>query len=413
MTRLRLFFLIATLTACSVFSNPIPTPLATEAPPTVPLSTAAPIESSAPPATEPVTAPPATETPSPAPASIAPPDPACCTLVPFVSGLRRPVLVTYAGDERLFTLEQRGRVRLITADGQLLDDPFLDVSGLIDVQANEQGLLGLAFHPNYARNGHFYINYTDLNGDTVVARYIVSSDPYRADPDSAEVLLTIGQPYANHNGGGIVFGPDGLLYIGMGDGGSAGDPEGNGQNPEALLGKMLRLDVDTEGTPPEIWAMGLRNPWRFSFDRLTGDLFIGDVGQGDWEEIDYVAAPLPPPGINFGWNILEGTHRYSTFGDVAGLTGPIAEYAQSEGGCSVISGYVYRGGALPSLTGNYFFGDYCTGIIWSLTPNAQGAWDRAVFTDTDYTLSSFGEDVNGELYVVDHIGGTIYRLTGE
>jgi len=413
MTRLRLFFLIATLTACSVFSNPIPTPLATEAPPTVPLSTAAPIESSAPPATDPVTAVVATETPSPAPALIAPPDPSCCTLVPFVSGLRRPVLVTHAGDERLFTLEQRGRVRLITADGQLLDDPFLDVSGLIDVQANEQGLLGLAFHPNYARNGHFYINYTDLNGDTVVARYIVSSDPYRADPDSAEVLITIDQPYANHNGGGIVFGPDGLLYIGMGDGGSAGDPEGNGQNPEALLGKMLRLYVDTEGTPPEIWALGLRNPWRFSFDRLTGDLFIGDVGQGDWEEIDYVAAPLPPPGINFGWNILEGTHRYSTFGDVAGLTGPIAEYAQSEGGCSVISGYVYRGGALPSLTGNYFFGDYCTGIIWSLTPNAQGAWDRAVFTDTDYTLSSFGEDVNGELYVVDHIGGTIYRLTGE
>ena len=413
MTRLRLFFLIATLTACSVFSNPIPTPLATKAPPTVPLSTAAPIESSAPPATEPVTAPPATETPSPAPASIAPPDPACCTLVPFVSGLRRPVLVTYAGDERLFTLEQRGRVRLITADGQLLDDPFLDVSGLIDVQANEQGLLGLAFHPNYVSNGYFYINYTNLNGDTVVARYIVSSDPYRADPDSAEVLITIDQPYANHNGGGIVFGPDGLLYIGMGDGGSAGDPEGNGQNPEALLGKMLRLYVDTEGTPPEIWALGLRNPWRFSFDRLTGDLFIGDVGQGDWEEIDYVAAPLPPPGINFGWNILEGTHRYSTFGDVAGLTGPIAEYAQSEGGCSVISGYVYRGGALPSLTGNYFFGDYCTGIIWSLTPNAQGAWDRAVFMDTDYTLSSFGEDVNGELYVVDHTGGTIYRLTGE
>ncbi|HLF02679.1 MAG TPA: PQQ-dependent sugar dehydrogenase, partial [Anaerolineales bacterium] len=402
------------LVACSLVSNPLPTlqaavtpsPLGPEAGPThTPISSLTHTPILPPPTDTPL--PPAT--PTPAPPIIAPPDPFCCTLTPIARGLIRPTYLTHAGDDRLFILEQRGLIDVLV-DGQM--QTFLDLQPLVGSRANEQGLLGLAFHPNYATNGLFFINYTDKNGDTVVARYTVSADPNRADPDSAKTLFHVEQPYPNHNGGNLAFGPEGLLYIGLGDGGSAGDPAGNGQNPETPLGKMLRLNVDIDGAQPEIWATGLRNPWRYSFDRLTGALFIGDVGQGDWEEIDFVPAPLPGAGPNFGWNILEGTHRYSTFGDVTGLTGPIAEYSHSEGGCSVTGGYVYRGAALPALQGNYFFSDYCSGIIWSLTPNSQGQWDSAVFMETGYNISSFGEDARGELYVVDH-AGAIYRLIGE
>ncbi len=352
-----------------------------------------------------------TDTVAPTPASATQPDPACCVLNEFVTGLNRPLYLTHAGDDRLFILEQDGLIRIADASGQLRPDPFLDVSSLITTDGNEQGLLGLAFHPDYANNGFFYINYTDVRGDTVVARYSVSGDPNKANPDSATTLFTVDQPYRNHNGGDLVFGPDGFLYIGMGDGGDAGDPQGNGQNPDALLGKLLRLDVNTDGAQPEIWAMGLRNPWRFSFDRQTGDLFIGDVGQGEWEEISYVPAPLPNPGPNFGWNILEGTHRYSTVGDPAGLYGPVTEYSHSEGGCSVTGGYVYRGSALPALNGVYFFADFCSGIIWSLVPDSSGGFTRATFMETGSQITSFGEDLNGELYVIDR-GGTVYRLAG-
>jgi glucose/arabinose dehydrogenase len=414
-TQLRLFLLTALLASCTT-SAPTPTPAVTQPNPTPttlqPTSTG--VESSVPtpaaatsgPAATPEASAPPGATP-PAPETIAPPDPACCRLETVVDGFARPVLVTHAGDDRLFIVDQPGVISVLAPGG----DPqiFLDIQGVVGDRANEQGLLGLAFHPEYDSTGVFFVNYTDTNGDTVVARYSVSADPNRADPDSETRLFTVDQPYPNHNGGHLAFGPDGLLYIGMGDGGSAGDPLGRAQNPEVLLGKMLRLDVDDPNAQPEIWAMGLRNPWRYSFDRETGDLFIGDVGQGDWEEIDYVAAPLPAAGPNFGWNILEGTHRYSTFGDVAGLTGPVAEYAQSQGGCSVTGGYVYRGQALPALRGNYFFGDYCTGFVWSLTPIENDLWDREMFMRTGVQISSFGEDAAGELYVVDH-GGSVLKL---
>ncbi len=407
---LRVSILLALAVACTVTPSSTSAPLAT--PTGTPL--ASPTESLSAPTSLPLptaTALVPTESPISTPGSIAPLDPACCALAPVVSSLRKPTYLTHAGDERLFILEQPGLIRVVEG-GQLLEQPFLDLQDVVGDVGSEQGLLSLAFHPDYVENGRFFVNYTDNNGDTIVAGYRVTADPNRADPGSEQRLLQIDQPFKNHNGGDIVFGPDGLLYIGMGDGGSAGDPQGNGQNPQALLGKLLRLNVDPEGAQPEIWALGLRNPWRFSFDRLTGDLFIGDVGQGQWEEIDYVSAPLPAQGPNFGWNILEGTHRYSTFGDVAGLTGPIAEYSHMEG-YSVTGGYVYRGQALPALNGFYFFADYGSGAIWSLARNAQGAWDRAVFMKTDYNISSFGEDVNGELYLLNHRGGAVYQLVGK
>lgn len=339
------------------------------------------------------------------------PDPSCCALGLVADGLERPTFLTSAGDDRLFVLEQPGRIRVI-ANGGLLDTPFLDITGVVNDSANEQGLLGLAFHPDYANNGQFFVNYTDTNGvgDTVVARYTVSADPNVADPGSAEILFTLEQPYANHNGGGMAFGPDGLLYIGTGDGGGQGDPNGNAQNPYSYLGKLLRLDLNQDPNQPLIWTMGLRNPWRFSFDRATGDLYIGDVGQWDWEEIDFVPAPLAG-APNFGWNALEGTHKYQGArpGDV--FTAPAAEYSHGEG-CSVTGGYVYRGAALPELASNYFFGDYCSGTIWSLTPTGSGQWERNVFMETGFDISSFGEDVNGELYVIDH-GGVVYGLVSK
>ncbi len=358
-----------------------------------------------PPAATPPPAESPTVTDTPAPAS--PPDPTCCTLQLIADGLARPTYLTHGGDSRLFILEQRGLIRLVV-DGQLLPTPFLDLTSIVDDSANERGLLGLAFHPDYAANGQFFVNFTGAGGDTYVRRYTVSADPNLADSGSGKTLLHITQPYPNHNGGDIVFGPDSLLYIGMGDGGDQGDPQSNGQNPTALLAKLLRLDVNTPNAKPEIAAMGLRNPWRFSFDRATGDLWIGDVGQDLWEEIDFVPAPFTP-GLNFGWNLFEGTHPYAASGPVAGLTAPVAEYSHDEGGCSVTGGYVYRGRALPELSGVYLFGDYCSGIIWSLVPDGAGGWQRTVFMDTDYNISSFGEDASGELYVIDH-NGAVYEL---
>jgi glucose/arabinose dehydrogenase len=277
----------------------------------------------------------------------------------------------------------------------------------------------LAFHPSYRENGLFFVNYTDRQGNTVIAKFKVSADPNVAEAGSESVVLTQDQPFANHNGGVLAFGPDGFLYAGLGDGGSAGDPFGNAQNTGTLLGKILRLDVDSTdpyGIPAdnpfgnEVWAYGLRNPWRLSFDRLTHDLYIGDVGQGEWEEIDFLPAGSPG-GTNFGWNLMEGSHPYN--GDARpDLAPPIAEYSHSQtGGCSVTGGYVYRGRALPEWNGIYLYGDYCSGMIWGLLRTGN-TWENKPLFDTNFNISSFGIDENGESYLAD-LNGSIYRLDKE
>jgi glucose/arabinose dehydrogenase len=341
--------------------------------------------------------------------------------------MERPIGIAHAGDGsgRLFILEQAGRIRIVR-DGALAGPPYLDITDRVGSTANEQGLLGLAFHPNYANNGLFFVNYTDLQGNTVVARFSVSADPDRGDPASQATILTIAQPAGNHNGGHLAFGPDGYLYIGTGDGGGAGDRYGNGQNGGTLLGAMLRLDVDSAqpygipaGNPfiadptvrDEIWAIGLRNPWRYSFDRLTGDLYIADVGQNQYEEVNYqpVAAP---GGQNYGWPIMEGTHCFpeGRTCEQAGLVQPVVEYNHSQG-CSVTGGYVYRGQAFPAMTGIYLFGDFCSGRIWGLAPDPSGAWQAAEMAQADIRLSSFGEDQAGELYLLDMGRGELFRVT--
>jgi glucose/arabinose dehydrogenase len=336
------------------------------------------------------------------------------------SGLTRPLYLTHAGDERLFVVEQRGIVRIIE-DGELLSAPFLNIDGLVGDNANEQGLLSLAFDPAYAENGRFFVNYTNNQGRTVISRFQVSDDANTADADSEVTLLTVSQPFGNHNGGQLHFGPDGYLYVGMGDGGSGGDPQGNGQNSSTLLGSLLRLDVsgDEYTTPDnnpfsgdaglsEIWAIGLRNPWRFSFDRLTGDIYIADVGQSIWEEVSFQSA-ASSGGENYGWNIMEGAHCYqSTDCDSEGLQMPIFEY-NHDLGCSVTGGYIYRGQQFPELQGNYFVADYCTGIIWSLFQEADGSWTNQQVLDSDLVVASFGEDAAGELYMIDH-NGSVWQI---
>jgi len=346
---------------------------------------------------------------------------------PVASGLHSPDGVTHAGDGsgRLFILEQTGRI-LIHDGSRVLPSPFLDVSALVSCCV-ERGLLGLAFHPDYVTNGLFYVDYTNTAGDTVIARYHVSADANVADLSSARILLTVPQPFANHNGGQLAFGPDGFLYIGMGDGGSGGDPGNRAQNLGELLGKILRIDVNgaapyaipatnpfrsTPGARPEIWAYGLRNPWRFSFDRQTGDLFIADVGQGTREEVDFQPA-ASAGGENYGWRRMEGTLCYnpSSGCNDGTLTLPILEYDHSLG-CSITGGYRYRGGRFPQLAGRYFYGDYCSGRIWNGIQSGQ-TWSSAQLIDTALQITSFGEDEGGELYVV-HYGsgsnGTLQRI---
>jgi glucose/arabinose dehydrogenase len=350
-------------------------------------------------------------------------DPNAYALRKIVSGLDEPVDLKHAGDGsgRLFVVEQAGRIRIIR-NGVLQPDPFLDIEPLVNSRGNEQGLLGLAFHPDYESNAFFFVNYTDVNGDTVVARYSVSADdPNRADPASAKILLQVDQPFANHNGGDLVFGPDGYLYIGLGDGGSAGDPQGNGQTLSTLLGKLLRIDINNgdpyaipPGNPflgrpevrPEIWAYGLRNPWRYAFDRATGDLYIADVGQNALEEINFQPAGSPG-GENYGWNLYEGSRAYEG-GPAEGLIMPVAEYSHAEG-CSVTGGYVYRGPGLPALDGVYLYGDYCSGQVWALYRTASG-WENTALFEAFFFISSFGEDEAGELYLLDHRGGAVYQL---
>jgi glucose/arabinose dehydrogenase len=353
------------------------------------------------------------------------PDPASAAWEVIARGLDRPVGLADAGDgsERLFIIEQAGLIRIWQA-GELLPEPFLDLSRQVAC-CGERGLLGLAFHPDYVTNGYFYVNYTlEMDGNlfTRIARYQVSADADHADPQSERTLLEFQQPYENHNGGGLAFGPDGYLYLAVGDGGSGGDPLGNGQALTTLLGKLLRIDVDSgdpyaipAGNPfaaggglPEIWAYGLRNPWRFSFDLLTGDLYIGDVGQGDWEEIDFLPAGYPG-GANFGWNVYEGVHHFSGAPDPGEtLVFPVAEYGHDVGQ-SVTGGAVYRGTALPGWYGVYLYGDFASGKVWGLLRQGDGAWQNSLLFETGCLISSFGQDTSGEVYLVNY-NGELLRL---
>jgi glucose/arabinose dehydrogenase len=383
---------------------------------------------------EPVT----TEVP-PAPTAFSPTNVAL-SLQLVKSGFRNPVLVTNAGDgsRRLFVVEQTTGLIRIIAGGTTLTVPFLDLHTAIST-GGERGLLGLAFHPSYPRVPYFYVNFTDVNGNTAIDRFRVSADPNRADRRSGVRLMTIRQPYANHNGGNLAFGPDGYLYIGMGDGGSAGDPQNRAQNLNTLLGKMLRIDVNhTSGTRKyaiprtnpyvgrtgldEIWSRGLRNPWRFSFDRATGALWIGDVGQARYEEVDRSLKSGTTPagrGLNYGWNVLEGRVCYkpATGCSKTGKTMPLTAYPHAVSGadnCAVTGGFVYRGGADPVLRGGYVYGDFCSGRLFLVSATATNpAYSyvaRSATATPHIAISSFGEDEAGELYVCDLASGSIYRI---
>ena len=340
-----------------------------------------------------------------------------------------PIGIFNAGDGsgRLFVVLQRGQI-MIFANGAVLPVPFLDIRDRVGC-CGERGLLGLAFHPDYEQNGRFYVNYTNLAGNTVVSRFMVTADPNVADPGSESLVLGVNQPFANHNGGEIQFGPDGYLYIGMGDGGSGGDPGNRAQDLGDLLGKMLRLDIDTAdpyaipptnpfiGTPgarPEIWAYGLRNPWRFAFDRQNGDLYIADVGQEKWEEISFQRA-ASPGGEDYGWRLMEGRHCFNppTGCNDGTLVTPIIEYPHEKNGdfigCAVVGGYRYRGAAFPSLRGIYLYADLCTGTIWGAFNHASWQPDP-VLLDTSLNPTSFGEDEAGELYLCDNASDSLYRI---
>jgi glucose/arabinose dehydrogenase len=334
----------------------------------------------------------------------------------IATGLHRPVLVTFApgDDARLFVVEQRGTIRIVRK-GKVAKTPFFRIGGLSD--GNEQGLLGLAFHPRFAENRKLYVDYTTEDKATHVVEYQVSArDPDRVDESTARELLVIEHPYSNHNGGNLTFGPDGKLWLGMGDGGSAGDPHDNGQNPRVLLGKLIRLDVDAAQPPPEVVAIGLRNPWRFSFDRATGDLYIGDVGQDQWESV-YAVPHDDLVGHNFGWSVREGRHCFKqTPCDRPDFVAPVVDYAHGAEGCSVTGGWVYRGTAIPSLDGVYFYGDFCTAKVksfrWSAATGATDHWDwkQALDPDGELTnLSSFGVDAAGELYLAS-LDGNLFEL---
>jgi glucose/arabinose dehydrogenase len=349
------------------------------------------------------------------------------TLTQVAGGLDNPLYLTApVGDRRLFVVEQPGRIRIVK-DGRLLPAPFLDITDRVG-SGGERGLLSVAFHPQYRTNGRFYVNYTDRHGDTRIERYTARPDADSADPSSAALVLGVEQPFANHNGGLVMFGPDGMLYVGMGDGGSAGDPFGNGQKRSTLLGKLLRLDVDRGApyaVPPgnafdrrgergdrgdrgEIWALGLRNPWRFAFDRTAGLLYIADVGQNRWEEVD--VAPATQAGLNYGWRTTEGAHCFLIPVCLrSGLVAPVLEYDHSQG-CSITGGYVYRGSRIPAIAGHYFYSDYCNGWLRSFRYVNGAATDRRSWNVPGVgAVLSFGEDAAGELYILSG-NGSVYRL---
>jgi glucose/arabinose dehydrogenase len=362
----------------------------------------------------------------------APFDPAAVTvtLETVVDGLEAPLAVVNAGDSsgRLFIGQQGGQIRIVR-DGRLIAEPFLDIADRI-TSGGERGLLGVAFHPDFPADPRLFVDYTDDQGDTRVSSFRVdAASPDRVDPSTEQRLLFVDQPFANHNGGALAFGPDGFLVVALGDGGGGGDPQGNGQNPRSLLGKILRIDVNgttpdraygiptdnpfasgQDGNAPEVWLTGLRNPWRLSFDRATGDLWIGDVGQNQWEEIDVQRAGAIG-GTNFGWNRAEGNHCFRGACDAAALTAPITEYGH-EDGCTVIGGHVYRGSAQTALSGGYVFGDYCTGRLWAIDPAGDAFLAPTVVGEMGGGLSAFGEDEAGELYATDIRGGRLLRVVG-
>ncbi len=420
------------LTCCSAFNKGedtvvvVATPQATLVPHTAtPDDSPTPTESASPPPTAQPSAPPTN------PTSTVDPSQLNIDLALVAKGFDQPLYATGAGDGsgRLFVVEKPGYVSIVR-NGKREPQRYLDIRSKVASKASERGLLSIAFHPDYTTNGQFFVNYTNLQGHTVIAQYRVSpSNPDLADPDSEEIILTIEQPASNHNGGLVKFGLDGYLYIGMGDGGAAGDPWDNAQNRTVLLGKLLRIDVDSDADStkpytlpldnpfinqpnmrPEIWAWGMRNPWRFSFDRGTGDLYIGDVGQNTYEEVHYQPANSSG-GENYGWNVMEGTVCYpeGSACDSSGLTMPIAVYEHAQGDCSITGGYVYRGQAYPQLNGIYFFADYCSGRLWSLHQDV-GTWQSTLLLKTGMSISSFGEDDAGELYITDLWNGNLYRL---
>ena len=350
-----------------------------------------------------------------------PPTPDGIRLEEVASGLQSPVYLTApAGDARLFVVEQPGRIRVVE-NGTLASTPFLDITDRV-LAGGERGLLSMAFHPRYAQNGFFFVYYTDRSGDIRVERFRVSADRGRADAASARTILTVPHRDAsNHNGGLVAFGPDGFLYLGTGDGGGGGDPRRNGQNPSSLLGKLLRLDVDgaepytipagnpfaaRSGGRPEVWATGLRNPWRFSWD--AGTLFVADVGQSAWEEVNAVAATAA--GVNYGWNTMEGAHCYAASTcDTTGMTLPVLEYGHGEG-CSITGGFAYRGSDIPGLRGHFFYSDYCQGWVRSFRLAEGRVADRREWEVGDVgNVTSFGEDSRGELYLLAS-GGRVLRV---
>lgn len=349
----------------------------------------------------------------------------------YANGFDKMAELACAGDGRLFLVEQTGKIKVIEPGGMVRPVPFLDISTKLHPEAtvlfSEKGLLGMAFSPNYATDGNFYVSYNDTmgHGNSVVARYHVSADPNVADAGSEEQLLHIYQPYDNHKGGCLKFGQDGYLYCGFGDGGGGGDPQNRAQNLDSLQGKLLRIDVSNAGpytiptsnpfvansnARPEIWAYGLRNPWRFSFDRVSGDLWIADVGQQNWEELNF--QPLNSVGgENYGWRCFEGNHPYDTTGcaSISSYVPPVLEYAQNiTGGCSIIGGYVYRGALSANMYGRYFFTDYCNDIIYGLIPVSYVPFIAGSFPDKSFV--SFGEDSAGELYVASQADGAVYKL---
>lgn len=347
-------------------------------------------------------------------------------LVDPIGGFDRPVHVTNAGDgsNRLFVVEQKGRI-MIVRNGVRLPTPFLDIRDRVSC-CGERGLFSVAFPPGYATKGHFYVAHTDAEGDLVVKRYRVTADPDVAAPSSEQLILEVDHPVTVHFGGQLAFGPDdGYLYVGLGDGGDAGDPANSAQNPRDPLGKIFRIDVESGVAPyaippdnpfvanpaylPEIWALGVRNPWRFSFDRLTADLYIGDVGQNLYEEVDYQAAGSPG-GENYGWRLMEGDQCFgASTCDRTGLTLPVVTYDHYDGNCSVTGGMVYRGAQQPALSGLYLYGDFCSGRIWGLRRDGAG-WKVGQLHQQDLRIVSFGEDEQGEVYLADLRSGSVYRI---
>lgn len=355
--------------------------------------------------------------PTSLPAVSALPNPSGVQWSPVHAGLHLPVDLQPDATGRIFLVEQRGVIKLAVGS-QIQDTPYLDIQDRVNSSFNEQGLLGLALHPRFSENGFFYAYYTGAGGNTYLSRFQANPLDATADANSEMILLTKDQPFPNHNGGGIAFGPDGYLYISSGDGGSAADPFGNGQSTETLLGKLIRIDVDSAdpyAIPPdnpfaggggrgEIWAYGLRNPWRFSFDSAGGDLYIGDVGQGEWEEVDYQPAGSAG-GANYGWNLREGRHAFAS-GRTADLVEPVAEYSH-DFGCSVTGGVVVRDPALPEWQGVYLYADYCSGNVWGLLRAPDGSWQNELLFQTGFSPSAFGIDLEARVYLIDHQGQSL------